>query len=110
MNVLKIRDELNEEFREAGSPCYYECEYLEWHYVEEYDLIVMGQEFENSMSHFLLLLSNRPKKTRCHKDKRHPTSKSDASFCLSHKVFLDKFSPWQHLFLKIRVDKARNSV
>ena len=39
MNVLKIRDELNEEFREAGSPCYYECEYLEWHYVEEYDLI-----------------------------------------------------------------------
>ena len=71
---------------------------------------VMGQEFENSMSHFLLLLSNRPKKTRCHKDKRHPTSKSDASFCLSHKVFLDKFSPWQHLFLKIRVDKARNSV
>ena len=27
---------------------------------------VMGQEFENSMYHFLLLLSNRPKKTRCH--------------------------------------------
>lgn len=39
MHVLKIRDELNEEFKEAGSPCYYECEYLDWHYVEEYDLI-----------------------------------------------------------------------
>ena len=39
MHVLKIRDELNEEFRKAGSPCYYECEYLDWHYVEEYDLI-----------------------------------------------------------------------
>ena len=39
MHVLKIRDELNEEFREAGSPCYYECEFLEWHYVEKYDLI-----------------------------------------------------------------------
>lgn len=39
MHVLKIRDELNEEFRKAGSPCYYECEYLEWHYVEEHDLI-----------------------------------------------------------------------
>lgn len=39
MHVLKIRDKLNEEFRKAGSPCYYECEYLDWHYVEEYDLI-----------------------------------------------------------------------
>ena len=39
MHVLKIRDELNEDFRKAGSPCYYECEDLDWHYVEEYDLI-----------------------------------------------------------------------
>ena len=45
---------------------------------------------------------NRPKKTRCHQDKRHPKLQSGASFCLSHKVFPDEFSPWQQLFQKFR--------
>ena len=31
--------------------------------------------------------------------------KLDTSFCLSHKVFPDKFSPWQHLFEKFRVSR-----
>ena len=35
---------------------------------------VMGQEFENSMSHFLLLLSNRPEKA---KEKMAPMRNKD---------------------------------
>lgn len=46
-------------------------------------------------------------KTRCHKEKRHPTFKSDASFCLSRKVFPDETSPRLHLLEALRVGQNR---
>mgnify|MGYP001715512240 CR=1 len=39
--------------------------------------------------------------------KRHPTFKSDASFCLSCKVFPDKISPRLHLLEALRVGQNR---
>lgn len=36
--VFTARDELNEAFRAAGSPAFYECSYTDWSGVEEYDL------------------------------------------------------------------------
>lgn len=39
--------------------------------------------------------------------KRHSTLKSDASFCLSRKVFLDEISPRLHLLETLRVGQNR---
>ena len=39
--------------------------------------------------------------------KRHPTLKSDASFCLSRKVFPDEISPRLHLHETLRVGQNR---
>lgn len=39
--------------------------------------------------------------------KRHPTFKSDASFCLSCKVFPDEISPRLHLLEALRVGQNR---
>lgn len=39
--------------------------------------------------------------------KRHPTLKSDASFCLSRKVFPDEISPRLHLLETLRVGQNR---
>lgn len=46
-------------------------------------------------------------KTRCHKEKRHPTFKSDAPFWLSCKVFPDEISPRLHLLEALRVGQNR---
>lgn len=46
-------------------------------------------------------------KTRCHKEKRHPTFKSDALFCLSCKVFPDEISSRLHLLEALRVGQNR---
>ena len=46
-------------------------------------------------------------KTRCHKEKRHPTFKSDAPFWLLCKVFPDEISPRLHLHETLRVGQNR---